>query len=106
MTKQDQRVRNRRVKKQAIIVRKRILGSINNRILKPLYRELKKESNLNQASVLAILNAVFMHADLVARVNDLRTHRNLSDIKAYSHNFLREVNIIYGKEKKRQAKPS
>ena len=103
MTKKDMRLRNRRVKRQALVTRRRILASINNRILKPLMREIRKESSLDEASVLAILNVVFMHADLGARVKDIRLQRNMSDITAYSKNYLKEVNKVYAKEKKRKA---
>ena len=102
MTKQDMRLRNRRVKRQALITRRRILASINHRILKPIFREIRRESSLDEASVLGIINAVFMQADLVARVKDIRLQRNLADINAYSMNYLNEVNKVYAKEKKKR----
>lgn len=103
MTKQDMRLRNRRVRKQALLLRKQVMASINNRIIKPVLKEIKKEDNIDDNTVLSILNTAFVKSDLDHRVNTLRLNRNKADIKVYSKNYLNEVNSAYKKEKKRQA---
>ena len=103
MTRQDVRLRNRRVKKQALLVQKKLLASVNNRILKPLLREVRRETNLDQNGLLGILNLVFINADLDNKVTKDRFSRNRRDIKNYAKNYLNEINKVYEKEKERQA---
>ena len=99
MTKQDMRLRNRRVRKQALIVRKKIMASINNRILKPLLLQVNRQDNIDQSTLIELLNSIFINSNLNNRVNKVRASRNMKDIKTYSKNYLNEITKVYNKHK-------
>ena len=103
MTKQDIRLRNRRVKRQAGLVLSKLMASIGNRILKPVLVELAREDNLDENGVIEVLRSVYNRSDLDHRVRVLRVSRNMSDLRVYAGNYLKEVTQAYEKEKaKRQ----
>ena len=101
MIKQDQRLRNRRVRKQAGIIQKEITASVNRRILQPLLRNIRKESALSENSLFNFLDIAFNNADLNNRVLKLRQSRNQRDIKAYGTNYLNELTRAYNAAKKK-----
>ena len=102
MTKQDMRLRNRRVRKQAILLQKKVLSVINNRIYKPILQSIKKQDNIEDNVILNIVNNTFVSANIKERVSQLRFNRNKKDIKNYASNYLNELNKEYEKEKKRK----
>ena len=102
MNKQDIRLRNRVLSRRAIQVRKKIISIIDNQVVIPFIRNIKRFKNLDQSDLLTILNSTISDSDLERQIAELRYRVNMNDIELYARKYLNELNRVYEKEKKKK----